>query len=94
MVFYIKRKKWEAYQVRKATDTVLNLMKQDREIVSEQWRESVMHQVTDDLTRIYLWKRVEERLQENPLVRTRRLDDYKGRRSLQWDWLGEKHAIY
>ncbi|CAG8492083.1 3654_t:CDS:2 [Diversispora eburnea] len=86
IIIYINRKRWESYHVEKATKMVLNMMKQNRDIISEQWRESVMNEVEDDMTRIMLWKRVEDRLQENPLVRTRRLVDYKGLSSLHFDW--------
>ncbi|RHZ85449.1 hypothetical protein Glove_65g85 [Diversispora epigaea] len=94
IILYINRKRWESYHVEKATKMVLNMMKQNRDIISEQWRESVMNEVEDDMTRIMLWKRVEDRLQENPLVRTRRLVDYKGLSSLHFDWVGENHAIF
>ncbi|CAG8492872.1 5193_t:CDS:2 [Gigaspora margarita] len=84
---------WENEQVNKAADIVLNAMRQERNMISAQWQESVMPHIKNDFKRIELWKRVEKCIQGNPMVRTRRFE-YKGRNTYTWEWLGETHAIY
>ncbi|KAF0453415.1 Man1-Src1p-C-terminal domain-containing protein [Gigaspora margarita] len=93
IVYKVREKIWENEQVNKAADIVLNAMRQERNMISAQWQESVMPHIKNDFKRIELWKRVEKCIQGNPMVRTRRFE-YKGRNTYTWEWLGETHAIY
>ncbi|CAG8831064.1 1393_t:CDS:1, partial [Racocetra persica] len=69
--YKIKERIWENEQVNKAADIVLNTMRQERSMISNEWREPVMPHIKNDFKRIELWKRVEKCIQKNPMVRTR-----------------------
>ncbi|CAG8802038.1 4363_t:CDS:1, partial [Racocetra fulgida] len=51
----------------KAADIVLNTMRQERSMISNEWREPVMPHIKNDFKRIELWKRVEKCIQKNPM---------------------------
>ncbi|CAG8491137.1 1420_t:CDS:2 [Cetraspora pellucida] len=84
--YKVREKIWENEQVNKAADTVLNTMRQERSMISIEWRERVMPQIKNDFKRIELWKRVEKCVQKNPMVRTRRLQ-HEGLHTYTWEWL-------
>ncbi|CAG8443749.1 951_t:CDS:10 [Cetraspora pellucida] len=85
MGYKVRERIWENEQVNKAADIVLNTMRQERSMISIEWREQVMPQIKNDFKRIELWKRVEKCVQKNPMVRTRRLQ-HEGLHTYTWEF--------